>query len=98
VVGRVSLTAAGETSWHGFTEAILRESLDRLRKLGKQAGWCDSALASLIPIPASEYKTVARRPGYSVLSNEKVVRVFGIRLPDWRDQLRMALEDFRFEA
>jgi len=94
--GVYHLTAAGQTTWHGFTEAILKESLERLKQLGRPLEWCEAALASLTPISTSEYPCPARRPAYSVLSNEKIARVFGIRLPDWHHQLHMALEDFTF--
>ena len=91
-------TASGQTSWHGFTEAILRESLARLKKLDREADWCERALASLTPIPTSEYPTPAKRPRYSVLSGDKLERVFGVRMPDWREQLRFALEDHCFPS
>jgi dTDP-4-dehydrorhamnose reductase len=94
--GIYHLTAAGQTTWHGFTEAILVESLQQLQKLKRTTDWCESALASLVPIPTSEYPTPARRPSCSVLSNEKIGRVFGIQMPDWRDQVRLALEDLDF--
>jgi dTDP-4-dehydrorhamnose reductase len=32
-----------------------------------------------------------RRPGYSVLSNDKLARVFGVRLPHWEEALRQCL-------
>ena len=95
--GVYHLTAAGQASWHEFAQAILGESLQRLKKLKKPAEWCAAALDSLAPIPTSDYPTSARRPAYSVLSNDKIARVFGIKLPDWRDQLHLALEDYRFE-
>jgi len=94
--GVYHLTAAGRTTWHGFAEAILKESLQRLTQLRRPLDWCEGALASLTAISTSEYPTPARRPAYSVLSNEKIARVFGIRLPDWHHQLHMALEDFAF--
>jgi dTDP-4-dehydrorhamnose reductase len=89
-------TAAGQTSWHGFTQAILEETLQRLQRLKLPIEWCVNALHSLTPIPTSEYPTPARRPAYSVLCNDKLERVFGVRLPDWRTQLQMALEDLAF--
>lgn len=95
--GLYHLTAAGQTTWHEFTEAILTESLRRLKTLKQPSEWCDAALRSLTPIPASEYPLPARRPAFSLLSNDKIARVFGISLPDWREQLRFALEDFDFQ-
>lgn len=95
--GIYHVTAAGQTTWHGFTNAILVEAIQRLKRLNKPAEWCEAALASLTPIPASEYPLPAQRPAYSVLSNDKIARVFGLQLPDWREHVRMALEDFQFE-
>ena len=86
-----------EAIGHEFTEAILTESLRRLKTLKQPSEWCDAALRSLTPIPASEYPLPARRPAFSLLSNDKIARVFGISLPDWREQLRFALEDFDFQ-
>ena len=94
--GIYHLTAAGQTTWHGFAEAILRESILRLQALQQPSDWCDSALRALTPISSSEYPLPARRPAFSLLANDKIARVFGISLPDWRDQLRLALEDFDF--
>lgn len=87
-------TAAGQTTWHGFTEQILQEYLCRLRATNSLSDWCAGALQTLTPISSAEYPSVARRPQYSVLSNDKLERVFGLRLPDWRDQLRLALADY----
>lgn len=98
ISGVYHATASGQTSWHGFTEAILRESLERLKKLGRETDWCERALESLTPISTSEYPTPARRPAYSVLSGDKLERAFGIRMPDWREQLRFALEDYSFPS
>lgn len=74
--GVYHLTAGGQTSWFEFAEAIFAESqLPRRPKL--------------VPISTSEYPTPAKRPAYSVLSNDKFARTFGIRLPDWRQQLTL---------
>jgi dTDP-4-dehydrorhamnose reductase len=77
VSGVYHLSAAGETSWYGFASAIFEG-------LGIQA--------EMEPVTTRGYPTRAPRPQYSVLSNEKVVRAFGCRLPPWDVQLREALE------
>jgi dTDP-4-dehydrorhamnose reductase len=97
VSGVYHATASGQTSWHGFTEAILQESLVRLKQLGLPNDWCERALESLKPIPTSAYPTQAKRPAYSVLSGAKLEHVFGVSMPDWREQLRLALQDFAFD-
>jgi dTDP-4-dehydrorhamnose reductase len=42
------------------------------------------------PITSAEYPTPARRPAYSVLSNSKLAKAFGIEIADWRAQLHCA--------
>ena len=81
--GVYHMTNAGETSWHGFAQAIQQ---------------CDAhkdqahALARLHPIPSSEYPTPARRPLNSRLDNDKLERTFALRLQDWRAALALCLE------
>lgn len=75
--GIYNMTHAGETSWHGFAEAI--------RAL-------DGASARLLPIPSADYPTPARRPLNSRLDNGKLERTFGLRLPDWQAALALCLE------
>ena len=80
--GTWHLTAAGETSWHGFAEAIFNEAL-ALGLLEKQP--------RVLAIPTSDYPTPAQRPGYSVLDTAKLQADFGIVPPHWRDGLRSVL-------
>lgn len=89
--GLYHLTAGGETSWYEFTRAILENCSDR----AKRGPWFDEATSgrpvittTVTPIKSDEYPTPARRPAYSVLSNQKVLEVFGVKLPHWRSQLR----------
>jgi dTDP-4-dehydrorhamnose reductase len=90
VSGIYHMTAGGETSWHGFADAILEESA----QIPATCPWFAAATGSLplivrrvIPITTNEYPTPARRPAYSVLSNARLSRSFSIQLPDWRKQL-----------
>jgi dTDP-4-dehydrorhamnose reductase len=91
VSGTYHMTAAGETSWAGFTEAIL----DHARSYSARAPWFVAATNNLpliakrvVPISTAEYPTPARRPAYSVLSNRSLAETFQTHLPDWRTQLR----------
>ena len=45
----------------------------------------------LVPALSEEFPTVAERPKYSALDCTKLEQRFGIRLPDWRDDLSLAL-------
>jgi dTDP-4-dehydrorhamnose reductase len=85
--GTYHLTCGGETSWLGFAEQI--------RTLGIAEGLLDETAAKLNPIPTSAYPTPAQRPAYSVLSNDKLAREFGIKVPDWAEALPLCLTDTR---
>jgi len=74
--GLYHLSAGGQTSWFGFASAIVQQSEKPPR---------------MTPISTAEYPLPAARPAYSVLSNDKIARHFGIRLPDWRDSLGQCL-------
>ena len=76
------LTPRGETSWHGFAEAILEEAL--------ALGLIPRA-PKVIPIATSDYPTRARRPGYSRLDIGRLEQVLGRALPEWRTGLRQVL-------
>jgi dTDP-4-dehydrorhamnose reductase len=89
--GTYHMTAGGETNWYEFTQAILQEAA----QAPDSAMWVRAAtngkellVRRVVPITTAEYPTPARRPAYSVLSNSKFNRVFGIQLPDWRKQLK----------
>jgi dTDP-4-dehydrorhamnose reductase len=71
--GTYHLTAAGQTSWFGFAQAILENREYTCR---------------LMPIPTAEYPTPATRPAYSVLDNTKLRDAFGLALPEWRCSLQ----------
>lgn len=75
--GTYHMTCAGRTSWYGFARAIFQA-----------AGLNDIRVN---PIPTSEFPTPARRPLFSVLSSDKLERVFGIRMETWEDALRKCL-------
>ena len=82
--GTWHLVAAGETSWHGFAQAIMDEAL---------AAGLLQRVPRVLPIATAEYPTPARRPAYSVLDTERLRRDFGIAPPDWRDGLRAVLSE-----
>nr|WP_208415288.1 dTDP-4-dehydrorhamnose reductase [Xanthomonas euroxanthea] len=82
--GTWHLTAAGQTSWHGFAEAIFQEAVS--------AGLLSRA-PRVVPITTADYPTPAQRPAYSRLSIDKLQRDFDIVLPDWRVCLQRAIAE-----
>lgn len=83
--GTYHLTCAGQTSWYGFAE--------RIRTLAIERGLLPETAACLEPIPTSLYPTPARRPAWSVLAGDKLLKDFGIALPDWDLALALCLEE-----
>jgi len=83
--GIYHMTAAGSVSWCGFATAIL----DEMKKRGLSKG----NLASIVPIPTSEYPTPAARPQNSRLCNDKLKNTFGVTLPEWRTSLTAVMNE-----
>jgi dTDP-4-dehydrorhamnose reductase len=71
--GVFHMTGNGEASWADFAAEIFRLS-------AKKGG--PSAVVD--PISTLEYPTPARRPRNSRLDCEKLAKVHGVRLPDWK--------------
>ncbi|HDS1301519.1 MULTISPECIES: dTDP-4-dehydrorhamnose reductase [Stenotrophomonas] len=82
--GTWHLTANGQTSWHGFAEAIFAEAL---------ATGVLVKVPTVEAIPSSEYPTPAKRPAWSVLDNRKLQQDFGIVLPTWQDGLKRVMAE-----
>lgn len=78
------LTASGQTSWHGFAEAIFAEAL---------ATGVLAKVPTVEAIPSAEYPTPAKRPAWSVLDNRKLQQDFGIVLPTWQDGLKRVMAE-----
>ncbi len=77
--GTWHLVADGQTSWHGFAEAIFAEAVE--------AGLLPRA-PRVQAITTAEFPTPARRPAYSCLDTTALRRDFAVALPHWRDALR----------
>ena len=73
--GIVHLTSSGQTSWHGFAEAIFSAAVD--------AGLLERA-PQVEAILTSAYPTPAQRPAHSCLDTFALRTRFGVSLPDWR--------------
>jgi dTDP-4-dehydrorhamnose reductase len=74
-------TGSGDTTWHGFTQAIFAE-------LGADP-------ARVLPTTSDQFVRPAPRPSYSVLSDQ-AWRAAGLTpMPAWRDALRNAFAESR---
>ena len=74
--GLYHLSAGGETTWHGFAQAILEAK-----------GLKNPVTA----IRSDEYPAEAKRPKNSLLDNGKIGAELGIALPGWRQGLAAVL-------
>ncbi|WP_092293224.1 dTDP-4-dehydrorhamnose reductase [Bradyrhizobium sp. Ghvi] len=79
--GIFHVAGQGAATWHGFAEAIF----DGLSRRGGRP-------PSLEAITTAQYPSAARRPVNSRLDSSKAERVFGIRLPAWRQSLEICLD------
>lgn len=67
----------GVCSWYDFASEIIR-----LAGLG----------CNVKPIPTLEFPTKAKRPEYSVLDKNKIIKQFNLKLPEWKASLSDCLE------
>jgi dTDP-4-dehydrorhamnose reductase len=85
--GTYHFTAAGETTWCRFAEAIFATA----------AAWVKFK-AKIVAIPSSQYPTLARRPLNSRLDCTKIERSLGIKPRPWREALAQVLGELKSNA
>lgn len=78
--GIFHMAGTGETSWAELAEAIFQ--------ISDRAGGPSAAVKR---IATSDYPTAARRPANSRLETDKLARVYGVRLPEWRQSLELVV-------
>lgn len=82
--GIYNLTSTGETSWHGFAQAIVEIARQQGQPLKNRA---------IHPIPTTDYPVPAKRPLYSRLSMDRLEQRFGLKMPSWDSALRLCMGD-----
>ncbi|SMG01318.1 dTDP-4-dehydrorhamnose reductase [Burkholderia singularis] len=76
--GIYHMSAAGSTSWAGFAEHIFAVA-------------APARVPAIVPIPAIEYPTLAKRPANSRLDTSKLQRAFSLTPPQWDDALALCV-------
>jgi dTDP-4-dehydrorhamnose reductase len=76
--GTYHFTNSGETSWYDFAVEI--------QKLGLESGILGKACA-VEALTTEQYPTKVKRPAYSVLSKDKMVREYSILPKPWQESL-----------
>lgn len=74
--GVFHMTGSGEATWADLAETVFHEAAARGRRQTR-----------VNRIATADYPTPARRPANSRLDNEKLARVYGVRLPEWRQSV-----------
>jgi dTDP-4-dehydrorhamnose reductase len=74
--GLYHLTAQGQTTWAGFTEAIL-------------ANAAFAKKTTITHITTTDYPLPAKRPAYSIMSSDKLMKATGISIPAWEKALQL---------
>ncbi len=85
--GTFHLTAAGETSWHGFASAIIEAARARGATL---------KCLAIVPITTSEYPLPATRPANSRLSGTSLATRYGLEMPSWERCMHLCLAELFF--
>lgn len=85
--GIYHLSPRGETSWHGFAQAIFMQAT------------AQGATFAITPeqvnaITSADYPTPAQRPKNSRLQLMKLEQALSIQLPSWDSQLALTLEEY----
>ena len=71
---------SGVISWYDFAVAI------------KQIA---GLTCNVLPIPTSEFPTPAKRPAYSVLDKESMIKDYEIKLIDWKISLKKCIHQLK---
>jgi dTDP-4-dehydrorhamnose reductase len=84
--GIYHLVNSGETSWHGFAQAIFE---------GARAMGALLAVENVLPIETASYPTAAARPLNSRLDTSKIRETLGVKMPSWQTGLEECLPLWR---
>ena len=66
----------GEISWHEFTQEIFK-----IAKID----------CKVSPITTQQYPTPAKRPGNTLMNKDKIVGIFSLDTPDWKESLNTCI-------
>lgn len=82
--GLYHLSSNGRATWYSFAEKIIK-NIEIIEK--------KTLDIKVMPLNSKDYKTLAKRPQNSVLSNERFEEMFDKKIPHWHDQLFLEMEN-----
>jgi len=84
--GIYHLSAAGETSWHGYAHYVILRAKEFRPEL-------DLKTISITPVSTSTFSLVAKRPHNSRLDTQKLQQTFDLTLPHWKSGVDRLLNE-----
>lgn len=84
--GVYHLTAAGETSWHGYARYVVEHATRSGMPLL-------TSISAVDPVSTAAFPTPAVRPGNSRLNTAKLRDSFGLTLPEWQQGVARMLSE-----
>lgn len=82
--GTYHFSGAPSCTWHEFALEIFRQAHE-LKLLG--------TVPHVRAITTADYPTPAKRPAWSVLDCSKLLAVYGLTQADWREELKLVLQE-----
>jgi dTDP-4-dehydrorhamnose reductase len=82
--GIYNLTCLGKASWVEFAKEIILNT----NELGIEL---KCAANNIKPIQTTDFPTLAMRPLNSILNNEKLLKTFEIKCPEWQNELKIII-------
>jgi dTDP-4-dehydrorhamnose reductase len=86
--GTFHLATSGETSWHGFAEAIMTGAAKR------ELLQCTPQVKA---ITTADFPTRAKRPSYSCLDTVRLSTALGVSMPNWTVGLEKVMDELKAE-
>jgi dTDP-4-dehydrorhamnose reductase len=84
--GIYNLVCLGKASWFEFAKEIIINA----NELGLEL---KCVLSNIKPIRTTDFPTLATRPLNSLLNNEKLIKTFEIKCPEWQNELKIIIGD-----
>lgn len=70
----------GACSWFQFAEEIVKISKNNCK---------------IVPVTTAQFKTVAKRPKFSLLDSHKIQKIFDIKISHWKEALKICITQFK---
>ncbi len=86
--GLYHLTAAGQTTWHGYASHVIAQARLIQPELALK-------VSEIAPVPTSAFPTPAQRPLNSRLATHKLQDAFGLLLSPWQQGVNRMLAEIR---